>query len=232
MRWLVLALAACATPSAPAIESRCAVPAVVASKPPIRYLDLVAMPPLPEKRGFDRIEERACRAQYEHVKRMPYQPLVVELDEMHRLVRLAVDAGGDCRIDTDAMLAAQASYHIGGCRGPSADEAFGSWVRLAAVASTRARRAAALRNVASLAWRIARSSGDSVDAWIDVGDRFVRAADADPNALVLSIAAVEAYERALSRASRDAMKKIRRRLERIVDGSAGDRARALRERLP
>lgn len=201
-----------------------------------RDLELFGLPPLPPKRGLDLVEEATCRAHYAHVLAGRGSSDVRE-DDLRRLARIASQITGDCRIDADALFAEDAPYNLGGCTGTAPAEAIIAWRRIAAVASTRARRAAALRNLAALAWRIAVYDV-RVDAWIDVGDAYVLAADADPNDPVLSRFAVDAYENALRVpfATDIAIEPAQRRrvargLERITDGAAGDRARALRLRL-
>lgn len=183
-------------------------------------MTLVDLPPPPAKRG-----EASCASDVERAVRIRVDSFADQ-----QLVRQAFATGGDCRIEVDMHFAAYAPSSIGGCMGASPDEAIRPWSLVAAAASTRERRAAALRNVAALSWRMARYA-QTADAWVDAGDRFLAAIDADPDTLELSLAAVAAYEHAI-RISRDReqLAKITRRLERIVDGEAADRARALRAR--
>ena len=223
VRWLLILLAACGSPPPrPALSAYCATPRLADTTRGRErdFKTLVELPPLPAKRGA-----LSCSTDVERAVRIRIEPF-----EDQQLVRHAIARGGDCRIEVDAHFASYAPYRIGGCTGASADEALRPWTLVAAVASTPARRAAALRNVAALAWRLARY-GENADAWIEAGDRYLAAIEADPNTLELSLAAVAAYEHAIrvSR-DRDQIAKITRRLAQIVDGAAADRARALRQR--
>lgn len=229
MRWLVLAVVGCSHAAAPALESHRA-PAPIELLPSDqmiehsrRALELVALPPLPAKRGIDLAEEKTCRAHLRAVQRN-----MDGLSDVETLVRIAAETNGDCRIDTDAMLGAEAPLHSGGCRGPSATEAKQAWLRVALVASTRARRAVAMRNLAMLAWYEAIWRRDPA-VWIAVGDAFVRAVDVTDDREELSRFAVDAYENALRVTTylEDALA-IGRRLAAITEGAAADRAYALR----
>ena len=246
MRWsLVVTLAACtrSTAPAPVIAAHHVGTSVAAARVTVWIdhddLGMVALPDLPAKRGIDRIEESTCRAHLKHVQGLSRKLVSYEQreDDMNRLARAAMQVGGDCRIDTDEMFEANAPTRVGGCMGASVDEALLAWRRVAAVASSPARRAAALRNVATLAWRDAQREG-VVDRWILAGDAHVSAAASDSNDLALSSLAVDAYENALrtplvAKRTIDRAKviEIAHKLERITDGSAADRARALRARL-
>jgi hypothetical protein len=238
MRWFViLALVACSRSTSPptiAAHFEARAPVEDATKLIEHELVLMKLPPLPPKRGIDLAGDKPCRA---HLARA----LAVRGDswpgDIQRLIHIATLTGGDCRIDTDALLGSEAPYFVGGCRGARSEDALITWNRVAIVATTRARRAVALRNVAALAWHEARGYGAITD-WIAVGDAYVRAAAADPDALDLSLAAVDAYENALRvprvlhwEISSEDVAQIDRKLAQIVDGSAGDRARALRARL-
>ena len=182
-------------------------------------LDLVELPPVPEKRGLDLAGEATCRTLFERG------------DDLHRLIRVATLTGGDCQIDVDGMLGAYAPYRIGGCTGASVDEAVVAWKRVALVATTHGRLRAALNNVAQLSWYLAWSLS-TPDAWADAGDAFVRASRED-DALELASRAVDAYENALRRPklSPKLVARIARGLEQVHDGVAGDRAHPLRARL-
>jgi hypothetical protein len=233
MRWLVIALVACShQASAPTtISSRHDAPVAIAPAAGLidhAYVALVALPPLPEKRGLELSGDKACRAHLTQVRSYDHR---TRADDLQRLIRVATLTGGDCRIDADEMLAADAPYRIGGCTGASLDEAILAWTRVAMVATTRARRSAALRNVASLAWDSA-TRGGVVAEWLVAGDAYVKASQSDRDTLELSTYAVDAYENALRMhpAAAD-VERIANKLDEIVDGTAGDRARAIRSRL-
>jgi hypothetical protein len=230
MRWLLLVLVACAHHyDAPIASHREAVDAPHVAREPA---DLVAIPTLPPKRLVESSTEAVCRASYTRLaaKRWRYrEDTIVELRE---LVARAIEAGGDCRIDVDALVASRVARGIGGCGGPTLAEAMESWDLLAAVATTPYRRRAALRNAASLAhWQAKRSLSGSL--WRYAGDRYLRAAAAEPDDEQLSIYAVDAYEQAVVSPSfvRSELVRVAHALERITDGSAADRARVLRAKL-
>jgi hypothetical protein len=228
MRWLAVCLFAACSHAAPApqtIESRVATAKHVTT--PSSNLEMVMLPPLPSRRGIDLADEKACRAHYNHVAAGRTS------DDMNRLVYAASATTGDCRIDTDALFERLASYRVGGCTGVPIEEAQETWSRLAVVASTRARRVAAYRNLAVLAWWSMRGEREPA-AWIHVGDVSLRAAKLDPNGSDLAIAAIDAYEGALTLKQpikREQVTHVDRMLAQIVDGAAGDRARLLRGRL-
>jgi hypothetical protein len=248
MRWPVLvALVACSRQApAPTIASHHEARVEVARTTELatrsyRELELVELPPLPAKRGIDLGEEKTCRAHYRHVQRIYNGELggsdADRTDDVRRLARVAIQAGGDCRIDTDALFASEAPYHFGGCRGVSPREGVIAWTRVAAVASTPARRAAALHNLASVAWMNALRERH-IDPWIDAGTAYVRAAQSDPSDRVLSGWAVDAFENALRTPladhvaiTREQVLRIDRMLAHVSDGQAADRARALRARI-
>lgn len=220
---MVVFAVACHAPAAQPVISARTVTVVDVAKPldlsKDFSLDLVALPPLPEKRGIDLAGEGMCRA------------LLERRDDLPRLVRVATLTGGDCQIDVDRLLGDWAPYRVGGCTGASPDEAMLAWNRVALVATTQGRRRAALYNVAQLAWYFAWRTTDA-DAWTNAGDAFVRASR-DDDALVLAVRAVDAYENALRlpKLSAKQVGRIARGLAQIHDGAAGDRAVELRARL-
>jgi hypothetical protein len=226
---VVIGLVGCSQVTPNAIESHRA-PSTITLLPPDQLIErdyrawqLVELPSLPEKRGIDLAEDKACRAELLHVQSIRPKP-----DELARLVRTAAQSDGDCRVDTDELLAAMAPFRVGGCMGATSEEAKIAWVRVAIVASTRARRAAALRNVAMLAWREATWSRE-IERWLAAGDAFVRAIDASTEREELAVWAVDAYENALRvTIYGDDARVIGARLAAITEGAAGDRAYALR----
>lgn len=250
VRWLVLAvLVACSHPAAP--------PPVLAGQgaPRVeldasaklisrgyRDLALVELPPLPARRGLDLREEASCRAHLDYVRRVLAWDVSVSADEhddaLRRLARVARAHRGDCRIDADALLAADAPRRVGGCTGSSTAYATRAWTLVAVVASTPGRRAAASANVARIAWRHAES-WSTVEAWIAAGEAHVRALRASTGDATLARWAVAAYENALRtpRAIRGQtitaaqVARIASGLARITEGPAADRARAIRAQL-
>jgi hypothetical protein len=228
---VVVLFAACATPSRvaePLSSQHAPVASLEASSDVFATLELVAMPPLPARHRLDVLAERACRAHLEVARGF--------VDDTHedlrRLVRVAIETGGDCRIEADDLLAERAARRIGGCTGTSPEIAIEQWALVAAVGSTHARRAAAQRNVATLAMWIADYTDDAA-RWITAGDAFVKAVALDRDDQTLSAAAVESYLRAVTQKKLAPEQKAHaaHMLERIVDGAAGDRARLLRARL-
>jgi hypothetical protein len=238
MRWLVITLVACshAPPTPAPLSARHDLQVEITPATELIQRDerLVELPPLPAKRGIDIAGDQSCRAHLAAVQRYDAR---THDDDLQRLIRVATLTGGDCRIDADALLAEAAPIRIGGCMGASIEDAKLAWTRVALVATTRARRAAALRNVATLAWDAARFSIGTA-AWIAAGDAYVKASDADRDALDLSTAAVDGYENALrvpfvqrTQITRANVAHIAGKLGAILDGPAADRARAIRARL-
>jgi len=105
----------------------------------------------------------------------------------------------------------------------------------AQVATSSARRAVAVRNLATLRWRRAEGRADP-DAWAVAAEAMHAAADADRDPALLVIA-LDGWDNALrvgrGAIGRELADRIRAGLDRAAAaGAAGDRVGELRARLP
>ena len=154
----------------------------------------VHVPTLPLRTGMSGSREASCRAQLRKVTQSigRYDASYDDLADMTELARLAIDAGGDCRLETDALFEHHTITRIGGCGASPIGVAIASWSLLAAVATTEPRRRAALRNLATVAYTYAYRGRDP-NTWMMTADAYVRAAHAEPDAEDLWVFAVDAY---------------------------------------